>query len=551
MKKLYMRAGMSPTDIFSPEYILWNNSIGNNVGNLLYAYGVNRTLSVEGTEVVPTYYKLSSKTPEEVNEEYDAFIIPLADAFRPDFRAELRNMTALIKKLTIPCVVIGVGLRAEFEPDLEQSFEFDEDVTEFMKAVLEKSSMVGVRGEITAQYLSKLGFREGIDHTVIGCPSMYTYGKNVKIRDTKLTEDSMISINSSVLSPEHVHKFLYNTMQKIPNHYFLPQRIQELRTVYTGQPYAQNYSEYYPSKMSDKIYEENRVRFMLNVPTWLDFLRQADLSVGGRLHGNIASIVAGTPALLIPHDARMRELTNYHNLPHIWAKDMDENADIFELFAKMDFKQVEKVHEKNFEHYIDFLDKNGLDHIYKDGMHPEEAPLDRRVAKADLLPPLETISGCTKEELFERWQKYYPEADAKMERIKGEVRRLRVRTKSLETECKDTRAEFKNLEKQRVDAEKKAQKIEAKNESLTEKNKNLTEKNKNLIEKNTSLKEKNASLTEKNTSLKEKNANLKEKNEKLKKECEELKEQERKRKEIEDAKLVNRVKRKVKKTLKM
>ena len=529
MKKLYMRAGMSPTDVFSPEYMLLNNSIGNNVGNLLYAFGVNRTLSVEGTEVVPTYYKVDPKNAEEVNEQYDAFIIPLADAFRPDFRGELRNMTSFIKKLTIPCVVIGAGLRAEFEPNLQRVFEFDEDVTNFVKAVLEKSSMVGVRGEITAQYLSKLGFREGIDHTVIGCPSMYTYGKDVKIRDTKLTEDSMISINSSVLSPEHVHQFLYNTMQKIPNHYFLPQRIQELRTVYTGQPYVQKYSEYYPSKMSDKIYEENRVRFMLNVPTWLDFLRQADLSVGGRLHGNIASIVAGTPALLIPHDARMRELTNYHSLPHIWAKDIDANADIFELFAKMDFKQVEKVHEKNFEHYIEFLDKNGLDHIYKDGMHPTEAPLDKKVAQVELLPPLEPISGCTKEEVIERWQRYYPEAEARTERMKGEVKKLRTRTKTLEKQYKTAKTELQTSENQRMDAEKNVEKLVTKMEGLTEKNKTLTEKNKTLTDKNKTLTEKN---------------------EKLKKECDELKAQEKKRKEIEDAKLVNRVKRKVKNTLK-
>lgn len=437
MKKLYMRAGMSPTDIFGPEYILWNNSIGNNVGNLLYAFGVNRTLSVEGTEIVPTYYKINPKKAEEINEQYDAFIIPLADAFRSDFRGELRNMTVLIKKLTIPCVVIGVGLRAPFEPGLENKFPFDEDVKNFVKAVLEKSAMVGVRGEITAEYLSKLGFREGVDHTVIGCPSMYTYGRNVKVRDTKLTKDSMVSINSSVLSPENVHQFLYNSMEKLPNHYFLPQRIQELRLVYTGQPYAQNYSDYYPSKMSDKIYQENRVRFMLNVPTWLDFLRQADLSFGGRLHGNIAAVVAGTPAILIPHDARMRELTNYHSLPHVWAKDIKPDTDIFELAAGMDFKQVERVHGKNFEHYVEFLDKNGLEHIYKNGAEPLEAPLDRKVAEAELLPPLETISSCTKEEVFDRWQKYYPEADARTEKVKSEVKRLRARTKELETECKE------------------------------------------------------------------------------------------------------------------
>lgn len=440
MKKILMRAGMAPTDVFEPGYMLLNNSIGYNVGNLLYAYGVNRSLTLEDTEIVPNYYKVEPKKAEEINETYDAFIIPLADAFRNDagMRGELRNMTQLIKKLTIPCVVIGVGLSAPFEPDLKQKFAFDEDVKKFLEAVLEKSAMVGVRGEITSQYLSNLGFVEGKHHTVIGCPSMYTYGKHLKIRDTSITKDSRISINSSILSPEHVLNFLNHTMDKIPDHYFLPQRLQEMKLVYTGAPYVheQKNKEMYPTKMTDRLYQENRVRFMLNVPTWLDFLRQADLSIGGRLHGNIAATVAGTPAILIPHDARMRELTDYHNLTHVWAKDISEDTDVFELAAKLDFHGVEQVRDKNFEHYVDFLDANGLDHIYKNGEDPEEAPLDRKVAQTELLSPLETIKSCSFEELVERWDSFYPSDERKTEKLKKEVRDLRKKTKDLEAKVK-------------------------------------------------------------------------------------------------------------------
>lgn len=434
MKKILMRAGMSPTDVFDPSYILLNNSIGNNVGNLLYAYGVIRSLTTEDTEIVPNYYKVDAKEADEINEKYDAYVIPLADAFRPDFRPEFKAMTELINKLKIPVIVIGVGLRAPFEPGLENKFPFDAEAKEFVKAVLNKSAMIGVRGEITAQYLSNLGFVEGKHHTVIGCPSMYTYGKNLKIRDTKITKDSRLSVNSSILSPVNVLDFLNRTMEQIPDHYFLPQRIQELKLVYTGAPYvhAQKGKEMYPCHMTDKIYMDNRVRFMLNIPTWLDFLRQADLSVGGRLHGNIAAAVAGTPAILLPHDARMRELTEYHNLTHVWASEINENTDIFDLVAKLDFHGVEKNHEKNFEHYVEFLDNNNLDHIYKNGAHPDRAPLDEKVEKTELLPPLETIRSCSFEELVERWDKYYPEEEKRQEKLKKEVKKLRRQVKELE-----------------------------------------------------------------------------------------------------------------------
>ncbi len=447
MKKIYMRAGMSPTEILEPGHMLVNNSIGYNVGNLLYAYGVNRALTVEDTEIVPNYYKVEPSKADKINKTYDAFIIPLADAFRndPNMRTELRNMTALIKKLTIPCVVIGVGLSAPFEPNLKKKFAFDDDVKAFLNAVLEKSAIVGVRGEITSEYLSNLGFIEGKHHMVIGCPSMYTYGKHLKIRDTSITKDSRISVNSSILSPAHVLNFLNRTMEEIEDHYFLPQRVQEMKLVYTGAPYVheQKGKEMYPTQMTDRLYRENRVRFMLNVPTWLDFLRQADLSIGGRLHGNIAATVAGTPALLIPHDARMRELTEYHNLTHVWAKDIKEDTDVFELVSKLDFHGVEKYHEKNFERYVDFLDKNNLDHIFKNGQDPEESPLDRRVKETNLLPPLETIQSCSFEEMVARWQSFYPAEERRNEKLKKELKELRIKKKELEAEVKKLQKENK------------------------------------------------------------------------------------------------------------
>lgn len=435
MKKLLMRAGMMPTDVLTPSQILVGNTIGYNVGNLLYAYGVNRSLTVEDTEIVANNYKAEASKADEINETYDAFIIPLADAFRSDagMRAELRNMTALIKKLKIPCIVIGVGLNAPFEPDLKKKFDFDGDVTNFVKAVLDKSACIGVRGEITSQYLSNLGFKEGTDHQVIGCPSLYSYGKHLKIRDTSITEASRISVNASILSPVNVLNFLNRTMEQIPDHYFLPQRVQEMKTVYTGAPYyhEQKGKDMYPQKMTDKVYMENRVRFMLNVPTWLDFLREADLSIGGRLHGNIAAVVAGTPSILLPHDARMRELTEYHSLTHVWASEIKEDTDVLDLAAKLDFHSVEKNHVRNFERYVDFLDKNELNHIYKNGADPEKAPLDERIEKAGVLPPLETIRSCSFEETVERWQDFYMKDDAKTEKLKKEVRKLRAEVKDL------------------------------------------------------------------------------------------------------------------------
>ncbi|RIU94907.1 polysaccharide pyruvyl transferase family protein [Oceanobacillus picturae] len=406
MRNILMRARMSPLDTFDAPHILLNNSISGNVGNLVYQYGVSRTLMTEETNITPDYGKVDSNKADEINQNFDCYVIPLADAFRKDFVSELRQYTKLIKKLKIPVIVIGVGLRAPFEPKLNEGFPFDKDVKEFVTAVLERSSIIGVRGEITAKYLTKLGFREGIDHTVIGCPSMYTFGRDLKIRDTSITNESIITVNSSKLAPNNVLSFISRSMEQFPNHYFIPQWFSEMKLVYSGGPPLAKQKANYPGKMSDPVYMSNRVRFFLNVPTWLEFLKKADLSVGARLHGNITATIAGTPSLLIPKDARMRELAEYHNLTHIWYNEITDETNLMDLVGKVDFHSPEKKQAENFEHFIDFLNKNNLDHIYKHDLYSNKAPLDEKLAKVSHYPAIETISGCSVEEMVSRWEKY-------------------------------------------------------------------------------------------------------------------------------------------------
>lgn len=420
MRNILIRSGISPLDSFDAAYMIDKNSIGSNVGNLIYAYSVYRTLLTEDTNIVPDYYSTdySTKRAQEINENYDCYIIPLADAFRPTFIPLLRNYTKLIKKLTIPVVVIGVGLRAPFEPKLNEGFPFDEDVKAFVSAVLEKSNMIGLRGEITSKYLTRLGFREGVDHTVIGCPSMYTFGRDLNIRKTNITKDSLICVNSSMSSPKNVLDFITRGMEDYPNYYFIPQWLREMVLVYAGAPAIPGNAENYPAKMSSPAYMNNRVRYFLNAPTWIDFIAKADLSFGARLHGNVTATIAGTPSIIIPKDARMRELAEYHNLTSVWWDDINENTKLEELIDLVDFDAPSKVQARNFDNFIDFLNKNKLDHIYVDDNYPTEIPLDKKMESVVKLDPISPVSGCTMEEMVARWEKYYPLVEAKEKRAK-------------------------------------------------------------------------------------------------------------------------------------
>ncbi len=76
-------------------------------------------------------------------EQFDAFVIPLANAFRPEFEHRLANLTSLVRGLTIPVVVVGVGAQAGLHDDMPAT-GLDDTVKAFAAAVLDRSASVGV-----------------------------------------------------------------------------------------------------------------------------------------------------------------------------------------------------------------------------------------------------------------------------------------------------------------------------------------------------------------------------------------------------------------------
>ena len=407
MKKILIRAGYSPLESLSAEQILCKNLIGDNVGNLVYAYGLFRTLMTsEDTEFVANRYQTSTSKADWINQNCSMFILPFADMFRATGVNHMNNVAALVRNLTIPCVIIGVGVAIPLGGDFTKGTSYDEASKNLLSAVLDKSALVGVRGEVTARYLAHLGYAEGRHFEVIGCPSMYgIQGGELRQKPLKLTDESVVSLNASIYSTPNALGFLDEVFRHYPNSVFLPQRIQELWTLYAGLPYQHDRDlPMYPTHISDDVYQQDRVKYFLHAKPWIDYLRNVDLSVGSRLHGNIAALQAGTPCVLIPHDTRMKELVDYHRLPHVMASDVQKNWTLYDLVERADFSSMHTCHKENFQRYLSFLEKNGIDHIYKNAAVVEDAPLDRKLSQMELPGCVRSAATLSTEELALRWQ---------------------------------------------------------------------------------------------------------------------------------------------------
>ena len=415
MKKILMRAAMPPLNELDTFQVLTEDRIGSNAGNLFFPYSLSRTLMRDSNvqiDSILTKYKHSEERIREINEQYDCFVIPLANAFRRSFVRELNLITDLVKNLKIPCIVVGVGLQTGVDAKVDRSFAINESVKEFVKAVLDKSDKLGVRGQVTADYLRHLGFKEDKEFTVIGCPSMFLFGDQLpQITKKELKPESFVCINRKIGIPSNLHEFLERCQNELPNYCFIPQNTFDLRLLYAGIPLDmdtdRNPPPNYPQHYLDPCFKADKVRGFVNVPSWLDFIKQATFNFGSRIHGNIAGVLAGTPSYIFVSDSRILELADYHNIPYMLAKDIDQSTNIYDIYEQTDFSAVHKGHKKRFEHYLDFLQKNGLETIYDEERNKDEAHFDQEMRKLKLQPPIRPFIIEAPEEQMRRTEQYY------------------------------------------------------------------------------------------------------------------------------------------------
>lgn len=370
MDKILVRGGADPFKRYLPRDLLIKDSLGGNSGNLMFSYGTMNILSTSKTVCVSTLYKKkwSAAEIEEINQSYSAFVLPLADAFRAGFIGELNSYTDLISKLKIPCVVNGVGLRAKYDPDPAFSFPFNDDVKRFVRAVLDHSAMLGLRGEITGDYLKKLGFVPERDFTAIGCPSMYMHGS---LKENGRLENGSVGLSLNGLVPERLEQFYIDLITTNENAHIIQQRSEELIDLYYG--VERDLSTKVPEFSQNNIFEafdframkaDGRVTFFTDVPDWIHYLQSFSLFVGARFHGTVAAVLAGIPTIITPFDSRTRELAAYHQIPTITEKDLEKGFEMEALQDLADYGQVIKAHEKNLSHYKEFLKSNGLPSVF-------------------------------------------------------------------------------------------------------------------------------------------------------------------------------------------
>lgn len=407
MHRLLIRSGKDPFTPVVAESTLTQDVFNSNSGNYLFQHAVWKALSVDGAELTSNS-TLSERMPPEagdaarINDEFDQFVIPLANAFRPEFAPRLDVLSKLLKDVTVPVTVVGIGAQAAHGQGIESLAPVADSVKRFVGLVLDRSASIGVRGEFTKSYLVGLGFPDdSID--VIGCPSLFLHGRDLTVTkkvDT-VTADSPLALN---LTPEvpGIGAFATAQAERHPNLTYIGQDANDLRMLLWGVPFPHVHDPLVPVHMDHPLYQSDRIRLFLDTWPWYDFLATQDFAYGTRFHGNVAALLGRTPALLLAHDSRTLELADYHQMPYRVMPELTADLKVEELYESTDMAAFNAELPHGFDRYVAFLDRNGLEHIWQDGNGAGD--FDERLAAATFPPAVRPLTASDGREIASRLQ---------------------------------------------------------------------------------------------------------------------------------------------------
>lgn len=215
-----------------------------------------------------------------------------------------------------------------------------------------------------------------------------------------------------------VSQYMQEIIKNVSDWRFIGQMVQELRYVYLGAPFEYN-NDLYPCKScKDEAYQQKKAVFFLNATTWIEYMKNFDFLFGARMHGGIAALLAGTPALVYAYDGRMRELVEYHKLNACTYEELRKYP-VMELIQNCNFGQTMSIQNENFRRFCLFLKLNGLSNIYEEDSDRRDGPMDNVIRKSKLYPPVEPLDYSDLSEVEERFKRYFKELDTKIERLKN------------------------------------------------------------------------------------------------------------------------------------
>lgn len=331
--------------------------ISGNTGNSYITYSVIKILYGQFQSVDDIknlwFYQPNKRDIDRINSEYSKVILILQDNLRlfdSYFNHQIyEGLADFFKKVKIPIVVFSLGsnsFNGEYK-DLHNGVS--KDLVNMLKVLSDKTSSFGVRGNYTLEVLNNLKITNA---KVVGCPSYFETGRDRIIHKKNNSSDLKIVAGGYFENnrTKDVHYVLQDEKLFIKAIKFPAERI--LPSDFEG--FDPNNS-YVRSLL--EAYIDKRMSVFSDIDKWKEFDRNFDFYIGTRVHGAIAAINSGLPAIITNKDSRAEEMSNLFGID--W-RDVDVNASPQELYQSINVDKMNNSYNGLYDNFVEWLGENDL-----------------------------------------------------------------------------------------------------------------------------------------------------------------------------------------------
>ncbi len=250
---------------------------------------------------------------------------------------KIQNFIGRINK---PVIIAGLCANCFEGEGVELYKKLSPELINFLKFLSDHCIEIGVRGDFTHEILNKIGI---YNVRTIGCPSYFENGRKRLIVKKDLFEKDKILVTSG---------FYLESL--FTNHHVM-QAVEEEKYI---NPICFNDFRYEYSDIEFDNFLQNKYHIFTNGDDWKSFARTFHLALGSRLHGAIAAINSGIPAICTNQDLRAIETCGYLKIPNY--KDITDETDFLKLYEELNIDEQNAAYPKLYDNYVDFMNKNNL-----------------------------------------------------------------------------------------------------------------------------------------------------------------------------------------------
>ncbi len=332
--------------------------LGRNTGNMMFTQSLSQVL--DGAR-----WGSFGFTPEDL---LDRDSIVLASANWINNFEDFGWLADRLETTSLPVFLIGVGAQASLKMEVP---EVCAGTRRLLDLVRDRSTSIAARGRFSCDVLEKLGVKTAVE---TGCPSLMLGGvRGPQIDIKQITHEScaMHSTRHGYQAADPFQRWLYNEAFKHKLDLVLQSELSDIYLV-LGSPEAeqipakgiQSLRDAYGAEDMDAIrsYLQSYGHVFLNYREWIAFMKTRTLCFGTRIHGTVASLIAGVPATLICHDSRTLEMAESMSIPMVLSTSLDTEKEIRieELFLPEETLDFSAAYRKYYARYLAYFSANQL-----------------------------------------------------------------------------------------------------------------------------------------------------------------------------------------------